>query len=106
MPGIVRHGIAQQTARFLFLFKYGDGIARPFQLRRAGQARGACADDGDAVSVWLRFAPRGLPALRLAVFQHEALEFPDLDRRVHAAAHAGILAGVLAHEGAEILQGI
>jgi len=88
------------------LFVDRDVIPLDGQVIGAGQARGAGADDGHLLALFL--LDRGDVFRRVVEVQvgHEALEVHDVDGLLDPAAHAGLLAGVVADAPADGGEGV
>ena len=103
--------VFQHTAQAALLFKHGGAIALLRQVRGAGQARRAAADDGDLLierAVYLgdhllRHEPGGGVQVLLG---NEPLHLVNGHRLIHGAPGAGVLAPAVADAAAHGGEGI
>src|SRR5690606_23710741 len=76
----VGNAVAQQTAGTIVLLENGDGMSRPCQLLRTGQASRARADDGNLLAGLARRAACRHPAFFPCAIGDGVLDGLDADR--------------------------
>src|ERR1022692_1727442 len=98
----IRDAVAEEAADAVVLFKHGDGVAGAAQLLCGGEARGAGADDGDALAGDIDGRLGRDPAFGEGAIDDRLFDLLDGDRRLVDAEYAGGFAGRGAEAAGEL----